>query len=115
MEKYLFVYGTLRKPARNRFARALHRDSFFVGAATVRARKHHVGGHFAMVLCKEGQVDGQVFRLRNPEHQLAELDEYEGPAYRRAMVKATTGSGRRIRCWSYLYRFRVPLLRHPPS
>ena len=59
-----------------------------------------------MVIAKDGSVDGEIYRLRDPEYQLASLDEYEGAAYRRAIVKATTSTGKFIRCWSYLYRFR---------
>ncbi|MEO8127731.1 MAG: gamma-glutamylcyclotransferase family protein [Bryobacteraceae bacterium] len=107
MVPHLFVYGTLRRSARNRFARALHRQSRFVGEARVNARKRRVGGFFAMVLCKEETVDGELFRLRDPERLLAVLDEYEGPAYRRTLLKATTSSGKCFRCWSYVYRFRL--------
>ncbi len=60
-----------------------------------------------MVMARDSSVDGELYRLRDPENQLASLDEYEGPAYRRAIVSATTGNGKLIRCWSYLYRFRL--------
>ena len=60
-----------------------------------------------MIVAREGSVDGELYRLRDPENQLAFLDEYEGPAYRRTLVKAATGTGKSIRCWSYLYRFRL--------
>ena len=60
-----------------------------------------------MVIAKDGFVDGELYRLRDPEHQLPLLDEYEGAAYRRTIVKATISTGKVIRCWSYLYRFRL--------
>ena len=107
LERYLFVYGSLRRPARNRFARALHRNSIFVDAAKVRAKKYCIGGYPAMVIAKDSSVDGELYRLRDPESQLALLDEYEGAAYRRTIVKATASTGKFIRCWSYLYRFRL--------
>jgi gamma-glutamylcyclotransferase (GGCT)/AIG2-like uncharacterized protein YtfP len=52
-------------------------------------------------------VEGQVYCLRDPEKQLTWLDEYEGAAYRRTMLRAITSTGRAIRCWAYLYRFRL--------
>ncbi len=115
MQRYLFVYGSLRGPARNRFARALHHGSIFVGAARVKAKKYQIGGYAAMVTADGSSVDGELYRLRDPENQLDSLDEYEGPAYRRAIVKATTKTGKRIRCWSYLYRFRLKRSPYPPQ
>jgi gamma-glutamylcyclotransferase (GGCT)/AIG2-like uncharacterized protein YtfP len=55
----------------------------------------------------EDWVNGQVYCLRDPEKQLAWLDDYEGAAYRRTMLRAITSTGRTIRCWAYLYRFRL--------
>jgi gamma-glutamylcyclotransferase (GGCT)/AIG2-like uncharacterized protein YtfP len=109
LESHLFVYGSLRKPARNTYASALHRASRFVGPATVRAKLYRIGSYAAMV-CSSGcrdSVNGQVFRLRDPEERLDSLDFYEGVAYRRTMVIATTLTGKCIRCWAYLYRFRI--------
>ena len=104
MEQYLFVYGTLRRPARNRYAREFHRGSTFIGPAKVQAKVYPNGAYTAMVCSRKpgDWVQGQVFRLRNPEEQLPSLDQYEGPDYRRVLIRVFTKSGRTLRSWAYL-------------
>lgn len=107
MERHLFVYGTLRRPARIPIARALHSNSVFIGPAKVGAKKYRIGRYMAMVLSKKAFVDGEIFRIRDPKRLFALLDQYEGADYRRIIVKASTDSGKFIRCWAYLYSLGV--------
>ena len=45
----------------------------------------------------EGDVHGELYRLRDPEGTLAALDEYEGAEYERVIIGE-----------AWIYRLRVP-------
>ncbi len=47
-------------------------------------------------------VRGEIHRLEDPS-LLASLDEYEGPEYERATVRATLDDGQVTDCWIYWY------------
>lgn len=103
----LFVYGTLRRAARNPFANQLHRTSTFVGDATLPGRLYRVSWYPAAVHDPTADtfVAGEVFRLHDPARLLADLDDYEdvpsGLYVRQALP--VTLLGQTLTAWVYLY------------
>ena len=107
---YLFVYGTLKSNFRNRYARRVRREARLLGPARMPGRLYRVRWYPGMrpARRRDDVVQGEVFRLHKPEPMLAALDEYEGKhIYAREMRMATLATGRRLRCWVYMYR--IPL------
>jgi gamma-glutamylcyclotransferase (GGCT)/AIG2-like uncharacterized protein YtfP len=102
----LFVYGTLRRGSRNKFARLLQSQAEFAGNARIPGRLLDLGRFpGAIATDQTGEtVFGEIYRLEDPEKLLATLDEYEGPEFERVMVKAQLNSGRKRKAWVYLYR-----------
>jgi gamma-glutamylcyclotransferase (GGCT)/AIG2-like uncharacterized protein YtfP len=94
---HLFVYGTLRTGADNRFARMLAEQACSMGPAQVPGRLYHFGS-YPGARPGDGSVHGEIFRLENAGAILAELDRYEGPEYERATIVANG-----IECWIYWY------------
>jgi gamma-glutamylcyclotransferase (GGCT)/AIG2-like uncharacterized protein YtfP len=82
----LFVYGTLRSGFENPYARLLHSEAELIGPATVRGSIYRVRHHPAYTSEPDGEVHGEVYRLRNPEMTLRVLDEYEGEEFERVVV-----------------------------
>lgn len=84
-----------------------------VGRAWIRGRLYDLGDYPGAVADSAAttRVHGQVFRLPADPAVLRALDAYEGynPAHPagslfvRTQRLATLGSGRRIRCWIYVY------------
>ncbi len=113
---YLFVYGTLRRGSRNRFARLLESQARFVGNARVAGRLYSFGkypGAIRSDLAGE-RVRGEVFLLKAPARILQALDEYEGPKYERVAVPVELASGKHIEAWVYFYRSK-PVTGRIPS
>jgi gamma-glutamylcyclotransferase (GGCT)/AIG2-like uncharacterized protein YtfP len=108
-QPYLFVYGTLKSSFRNRYARRLRREALLAGRATMPGRLYRVRWYPGMRPARDpgDRVIGELYRLRQPSKIFAVLDEYED-GYRRELHTATLASGRKRRCWVYVYR--VPLL-----
>lgn len=82
----LFVYGTLRNGFENPYARLLHVEADLVGPATVRGSIFRVKHYPAYKSEPDGEVRGELYRLRNPEMTLRVLDEYEGEDFERVAV-----------------------------
>jgi gamma-glutamylcyclotransferase (GGCT)/AIG2-like uncharacterized protein YtfP len=82
----LFVYGTLRRAFDNDYARLLRASADFEREAAVRGRLHSLGIYTAFVPDGDGQVPGELYRLREPERTLVALDDYEGEEYERIVV-----------------------------
>ncbi len=106
---YLFVYGTLRRGSRNRFARLLESQARFVGNARMQGRLYNFG-RYPGVTPSDGPGDwvrGEVFRLAQPATMLAKLDAYEGPRFGRAPQRVYMPSGMQL-AWVYLYKGTPP-------
>ena len=105
----LFVYGTLRRGYTNRYARLLDRSAQYLGTARIQGRLYDLGRYPGVHL--QGGADewvtGDLFRLRNAEAVLAELDEYEGSAFERVSTMAVLSAADRVRCWVYEYKLGV--------
>ena len=100
----LFVYGTLRRRCRNKFARLLHTHARFLGNARVRGRLYQFSRYPGAVLSEvpDDWVRGEVFELEDPSI-LAALDEYEGTEFERAMVGVHLENGEQLEAWVYLF------------
>ena len=104
----LFVYGTLRRGEGNRAARRLWAAAELVGNAVARGRLYHLGAYPAMTEAQAAGelVRGEVAQLRDVS-VLAELDAYEGPEYRRAVLEVVLETGEAVKAWAYLFTGQV--------
>ena len=115
MRQYLFVYGTLRRGARNSRTDLLERGARLIGAATIPGRLVDLGDYPGLLrpARPEDRVQGEVYRLERPG-LLQRIDEYEGcgrecaTGFRRVMAPAVLESGKTLRAWTYRYEGPVP-------
>ena len=103
---YLFVYGTLRRGCRNRFAKLLAAQALFLGGAKTNGRLYDLGRHPGAVPSQAASewVRGEVFLLSRAPALLAALDRYEGAKYERRTVPVYLASGKRIESMTYFLR-----------
>lgn len=101
---HLFVYGTLRRGSKNKFATLLAERAEFVGPARVRGRLYDLGEYpgARQELESEGWISGEVYRFSDPE-LLKSLDGYEGPEFDRHQTTAQAENGG-VDCWIYWYK-----------
>ena len=114
---YLFVYGTLLADFTNEFASLLKTHSKFVGKGFFFGNLYDFGDYPGAKMDPkgEGKVIGQVFKIRDPEKILPELDSYEGigeqfPApheYKRELIPIEMEDNQVIDCWVYLYNWKA--------
>jgi gamma-glutamylcyclotransferase (GGCT)/AIG2-like uncharacterized protein YtfP len=95
----LFVYGTLRSEFDNQYARMLRSQAELVGRATVPGSIYRVSHYPAFRPEPKGEVQGELYRLHDPEITLKALDEYEGPEFERVVVN---------RSWIYQFGSEPP-------
>lgn len=98
----LFVYGTLRSQFTNQYAMLLRANAELIGAASIRGAIYRVGHYPAWKPAPEGQVWGELYRLRDPQKTLAVLDGYEGDDFERVLVEAPEPA------WVYQYLADTP-------
>lgn len=98
MTDALFVYGSLRSEFDNPHARLLREKADLLGPATVRGSVVRNGEFPGYRLEPDGIIQGELWKLREPESTLAALDEYEGAAYSRINVTTSLGPA-----WIYLF------------
>ncbi len=103
--RHVFVYGTLRRRYRNKFARLLHSSALFLGNAHIRGRLYQFRRYRGAILSERPseQVYGEVFRLEDLR-VLETLDNYEGSEYKRAIVPVHLEDGQQIQAWVYIFR-----------
>ena len=103
---HLFVYGTLRRGSRHKFARLLHAHAQFAGNARIPGRLYRLGAYPGAVSSNQvGEwIRGELYRIQDPRWILAALDGYEGPQFERVKLEAHLDSGARIEAWVYLLR-----------
>jgi len=98
----LFVYGSLRSEFDNPHARLLREKADLLGRTTVRGSLVRNGEFPGYRMEPDGIVEGELWKLREPESTLAALDEYEGSAYSRISVTTSLGPA-----WIYLFTGEV--------
>jgi gamma-glutamylcyclotransferase (GGCT)/AIG2-like uncharacterized protein YtfP len=103
---HLFVYGTLRRGSKNKFARLLHAQAEFVGNARMRGRLYRLGCYPGAVSTNQvGEwIRGELYNVEDPRWILSALDGYEGPQYERVKLEVQLDSGGQIEAWVYLFR-----------
>jgi gamma-glutamylcyclotransferase (GGCT)/AIG2-like uncharacterized protein YtfP len=102
----LFVYGTLRSEFSNHFARLLHRQGELIGKASVAGSIYRIESYPGWMPESKGEVHGELYRLRDPESTLQELDDYEGEDFERVAIE-TQGPASEI-AWIYRYKKNPP-------
>ena len=112
MADYLFVYGTLRGDAGHRASELLARRARKVGPGRVRGRLYDLGAYPAAVPSPDPahRVRGLVYRVEAAlrEVLLADLDRYEGAAYRRQVARVVLEDGESVQAWVYFYARTPP-------
>ena len=112
-DEFLFVYGTLRRDVGGEMYRLLARYSDFVGEAAYQGKLYKVT-HYPGVVPSNDPADlvqGEVYRLRNPDLVLPRLDEYEecGPGFKepteyvRLSQEIQLRKGETLSAWVYVY------------
>jgi gamma-glutamylcyclotransferase (GGCT)/AIG2-like uncharacterized protein YtfP len=104
----VFAYGTLMRGYP--LHRVLARGAVLVGEGHVRGRLVDLGRYPGLVE-GAGRVQGEVYRLHDPE-LLPVLDREEGYNFERRRAVVTLAAGARARAW--VYRYRGPRARAVP-
>ncbi len=117
----IFVYGTLLSGTGSRMSRWLASQADFVDQGQFQGRLFRIGNYPGVVSSKRpvDRVRGEIYRVRNPAHSLAQLDAYENydPArpsqseYLRVLRPVRLRRGGTLDCWVYVYnrrRSRLP-------
>jgi gamma-glutamylcyclotransferase (GGCT)/AIG2-like uncharacterized protein YtfP len=92
----LFVYGTLRSEFDNPYAKLLRSQAERVGPATVLGSVFRIAHYPGYRPEPRGTVQGELYRLADPESTFRILDAYEGEEYERIWMDGTG--------WIYQYR-----------
>lgn len=107
----LFVYGTLQPQGGTAMGAWVAARTVRAQPASMSGRLHGIrdeGGWFPALVPGRGEVRGTVCDLRLGPGDLALLDRYEGPEYRRMTLPVRTAGGRRLRVQVYAWRGRPP-------
>ena len=111
MTDLVFFYGTLmsgfRRPGRQRIDSELQPE----GRGSIQAALFDLGIYPAAVPASDSRVWGEVYRMKNPDVVLSELDEIEGyrasepdtSLYTRVETPVTLEDGRIADAWVYFY------------
>jgi gamma-glutamylcyclotransferase (GGCT)/AIG2-like uncharacterized protein YtfP len=109
IQRYLFVYGTLKRGGKSHKLLLGENGARFRSSARIRAELYRLCGedYPAAVLTSVPNrfVKGDLFVLQDPQGTLRDLDEFEGVnegLFRRELVDAWA-RGRRVKAWAYLY------------
>jgi gamma-glutamylcyclotransferase (GGCT)/AIG2-like uncharacterized protein YtfP len=113
----LFVYGTLMRGFDHPMAQLLSRSADYLGTATCRGRLYLIKHYPGIVLSDDVSdiVHGELYRLRDRDALLGELDMYEAcgdgfpepTEYLRRMLAVTQDDGAAGEAWTYIYNWPV--------
>ena len=113
----LFVYGTLMRGFDHPMAQLLSRSADFLGGATCRGRLYLIKHYPGLVLSDDASdiVFGELYRLRDRDALLGELDMYEAcgegfpepTEYLRKLIDVTLPDGTTEKAWTYVYNWPV--------
>ena len=116
----LFVYGTLMRGYVHPMAKLLSANADFLGPASCRGRLYLVKHYPGLVLSEDESdvVHGELYRLREAEALLRELDMYEAcgegfaepTQYLREMLSVTLADGATSDAWTYIYNWPIEKL-----
>jgi gamma-glutamylcyclotransferase (GGCT)/AIG2-like uncharacterized protein YtfP len=112
MNPYLFVYGTLRYDSDHPMAKFLRRNAEFLGEGRFPGQVFDLGNYPGAVFSENatGEVNGHIFKLKEPVEILSILDRYEGIGddssllheYVRRVINIHYKESELL-CWVYLY------------
>lgn len=121
----LFVYGTLMRGFDHPMAQLLSRSADYLGTATCRGRLYLIKHYPGLVLSNDPAdiVHGELYRLRDRDALLGELDIYEAcgegfpepTEYLRRMLPLMLVDGTIGEAWTYVYNWPVTGLPHIAS
>jgi gamma-glutamylcyclotransferase (GGCT)/AIG2-like uncharacterized protein YtfP len=116
----LFVYGTLMRGFDHPMAQLLSRSADFLGEAHCRGRLYLIRHYPGLIVSNDPaeQVFGEVYRLRQRDELLHELDLYEAcgegfdepTEYVRRLYPVSLASGPAEEVWTYIYNWPVDRL-----
>lgn len=103
--EFLFVYGTLKRGFANRWPQRLWAQARFAGRGTLPGKLYDLGSYPALVedSSAAAEVHGEVAELSDPGI-LEQLDEYEGPQYKRVLRDVRMEDGSSRPAWVYVFR-----------
>ncbi|SHK16396.1 Uncharacterized conserved protein YtfP, gamma-glutamylcyclotransferase (GGCT)/AIG2-like family [Bradyrhizobium lablabi] len=114
---HLFVYGTLMRGFDHPMAQLLSANADFLGEMRCQGRLYLIKHYPGLVLSDDPAdiVFGEVFRLRERDALLRELDMYEAcgegfaepTEYIRQMLPVTSDDGAVGEAWTYIYNWPV--------
>ncbi len=104
-EDLIFVYGTLRRAARDPMYRMLDNRVDFIGVGTFRGKLYDLGSYPGVVPSPDEAhpVTGEVYLLHDPDKAFPILDDYESSEYRREKHPITLKNGDIVQAWIYIY------------
>ncbi len=124
MTEMVFFYGTLMTGFdRRRRAGVDDHLAEFVGRGNISAELYDLGIYPAAVPAPDGQVWGEVYRMKDSDKALAGLDSIEGYAaedpdrslYVRQLVDVHLTDGRIEQAWVYFYNAPLGRAERIPS
>jgi len=119
---FLFVYGTLKSEAINTNAQYLHQHAQLLGRARWPGRLYLISNYPGAVPPSSNNefVNGELWRLNDPDQLLATLDVYEECApsspvpheYKRSLesvqlIAGEKGGAHIIQAWVYIYNLDI--------
>jgi len=112
MNKYVFVYGTLKK---NKGANHFLSNAKFLGEGVIQGYEMYIVSYFPGIVKGNGKVRGEVYEV--DEEILEMLDEYEGVPYLYERIKETVklDNGKEIEAYLYLYKGDISSLEKAPT
>jgi gamma-glutamylcyclotransferase (GGCT)/AIG2-like uncharacterized protein YtfP len=117
--RYLFVYGTLRKDAEHEMYNVLVSHASFVCIANVRGDLYSLGEYPGLVHCQDAVnlVKGELYEIGTDmlEYTLGLLDDYEGIGqedplpheYRRELLPVILDGDRQLEAWTYVLNRQI--------
>ena len=109
----LFVYGTLRRVSRSRMHGVFLKSAEFIGKGGYQGRLYLISDYPGVVPSDDPDdiVKGEVYKLRDPDRTLRDLDRYEEcgdefpqpTEYLRQVQDISLFDGRTCRAWVYIY------------
>ena len=122
----LFVYGSLRRDSDHPMARYLQSHSQLIGNAISQGKLFDAGSFPAAIKSTNpnDQVRGELYAIKNTDHLLDKLDNYEGfepekpdqSLFFRKKVEVKPVSGdKMVPAWIYLFNRPVTDLQAIPS
>ena len=105
MPEYVFAYGTLRQGLAPPEVASVVEKLRPVGEGWASGALYDLGAYPGAVFNETPprKIHGIVYELPNDAQSLKQLDQYEGPEYRRIEQQVRLDAGGALACWVYDY------------